>query len=81
MTHTITRDLGEARDLIRRFDKHREEGVLFGAAFQKKIQEEKEETKAGLLALGACPKGHRHNKFKYERRPFQEEPARFDRPE
>ena len=35
----------------------REEGVLFGAEFQKKIQEEKEETRAGLLALGAPPKG------------------------
>ena len=81
MTHTITRDLGEARDLVRRFDKHQEEGVLFGTAFPKKIQEEKEETKAGLLALGARPKGHRHDKFKSERRPFQEEPARFNRPE
>ena len=81
MTHTITRDLGEARDLVRRFDKHREEGVRFGTAFPKKIQEEKEETKAGLLALGARPKGHRHDKFKSKRRPFQEEPAGFDRPE
>ena len=81
MTHTITRDLGEARDLIRRFDKHREEGVLFGTSFPKKIQEEKEETKAGLLALGARLKGHRHDKFKSERRPFPEEPPRFDRPE
>ena len=81
MTHTITKDLGEARNLVRRFDKYREEGVLFGAEFQKKIQEEKEETRAGLLALGAPPKRHRHDKFKSDRRPFREEPARFDRPE
>ena len=73
--------MGEARNLVRRFDKYREEGVLFGAEFQKKIQEEKEETRAGLLALGAPPKRHRHDKFKSDRRPFREEPARFDRPE
>ena len=64
-----------ARVRVRSF---REEGVLFGAEFQKKIQEEKEETRAGLLALGAPPKRHRHDKFKSDRRPFQEEPARFD---
>ena len=37
MTHTITKDLGETRNLVRWFDKYREEGVLFGAEFQKKI--------------------------------------------
>ena len=81
VTNAITKNIREAKDLVKRYDKFHSDGVLFGPEFQKKIQEEKEESRHGLLALGKQGKDYRHGKHRHDKRPFREEPVRSERPD